>query len=186
VITQDDMPGEIRAGEPWTVGFTVLQHGETPVHKLDDGYGGVMVEPTLVATNPDTGERVEMVATPTKEVGHFTLEVTFPSEGAWEWTIYPAPLMGETVFEPLTVLPAAAVVAPAQPVVKPVVVEEPVEAAAPPAPAVSNAPAAPTTVDSGFPTSAALRWGALIVALVAAALFVIQSRRRSQPAGVES
>ena len=188
VITLDDMPGEIRAGEPWTVGFTVLQHGQTPVHRLNDGYGdGTPIEPTLIATNPDTGERVEATAEPTKEVGHFTLEVTFPSEGAWEWTIEPAPLAGETQFEPLTVLPAAvAPVEPAaqvEPVVKSLVVEEPAEAVAPTAP--DAAPAA-STVDGGFPTSAALRWGALIVALVAAALFLIQSRRRSRPAGVES
>ena len=167
LITLDDMPGEIRAGEPWTAGFTVLQHGQTPVHKLDDGYGGVMIEPMLIATNPATGERVQATATPTKEIGHFTLEVTFPSEGAWEWTIEPAPL------EPLTVLPGA-IVAPVAPeartesVVKSLMVE------------------APPAVESGFPTSAALRWGALAVALLAVALFVVQTRRQARAASVES
>lgn len=186
VITLDDMPGEIRAGEPWTAGFTVLQHGQTPVHDL--GADGGPIVPTLMATNPATGERVEAVATPTEEVGHFVVEVTFPSEGAWEWTIYPAPLMGETVFEPLNVLPAAAVVAPAAPVVEPVVVNEPVEAAAPAAADTSTTVDTSTAAvaDSGSPTSVALRWGALIVGLVAVVLFAIQSRRRAQPVGAES
>ncbi len=174
LITLDDMPGEIRAGEPWTVGFTVLQHGRTPVHRLDDGYGGVMIEPTLIAANSDTGERVQVTATPTSEVGHFTLQVTFPSEGAWEWTIEPAPLAGETQFEPLTVLPAA-IVAPlapearTEPVVKSPVVEEPPAAVAP-------------AMESSFPTSAALWWGALAVALAAVALFAVHNRRQARAA----
>jgi hypothetical protein len=104
VITLDAPPGEIRAGQPWTVGFTVLQHGVTPVHGFADG---TPVEPLLVARNLDAGRRVEVVGTPTEEVGHFTAEVTFPVEGEWTWTILPNPLAGDTAFEPLTVLPAA-------------------------------------------------------------------------------
>ena len=82
--------------------FTVLQHGKTPIH----GFDGTPLSPTLVATNPATGEQVEVAATPLEEVGRYTLEVTFPSSGAWEWTIEPRPFIGETVFAPLNVLPA--------------------------------------------------------------------------------
>lgn len=155
VITLDNAPGDIHAGEPWTIGFTVLQHGQTPVHTV---FEGQPVEPTLIARNPDTGERVSAVGTPTEETGHFTLEVTFPSEGEWTWTIEPAPLLGETQFEPLTVLPAAA----------------PVEA-----PAVAEG--APVAA-SGMAMSTLLRWAALVVAAVAVVLFAVQSRRRAQPA----
>ncbi len=101
-VTLDEPPGEIRAGEPWAVGLTVWQHGVTPVHNLGED---VPIEPALVATNAATGERVTAVAVPAEEVGSFRLEVTFPSEGEWEWTIHPAPLAGETQFKPLTVLP---------------------------------------------------------------------------------
>lgn len=106
-ITIDEMPGQLRAGEPWSIDFTVLQHGQTPVHDLGPN---IPVEPTFVATNAATGEEVVAVARPDKEVGRFTLEVTLPSEGEWAWTIYPAPLAGEVQYEPLTVLPAAPVV----------------------------------------------------------------------------
>ena len=160
VITLDDPPGEIHAGQPWTIGFTVLQHGQTPVHTV---FGGQPVEPTLIATNKATGERVSAVGTPAKETGHFLLEVTFPSEGEWSWTIEPVPLLGETQFEPLTVLPAVAV-AP---------VKQPVEAGA------SLSPAA-TAADGGLALSSFLRWGALLVALAAVALVVAQNRR-AQP-----
>ena len=186
VITLDDVPAAPRAGEPWAIGFTVLQHGQTPVHKLDDGYNGAMIEPTFVATNTATGERIEAVATPTEEVGHFTLEVTFPSEGEWQWTIFPAPLAGETQFEPLQVLPAVAaapVSAPAKVEPAPVAPAEP--AAVEPSATVASAPQVPAVADAS-PLAAPLRWGAVAVAVVALALFVVQSRRRAQPAGVES
>ncbi len=177
VITLDDMPGEIHAGEPWVVGFTVLQHGETPIHKFEDG---TPIEPTLVATNAATGRRIEAVATPTKEVGHFTLEVTFPSEGEWEWTIFPAPLAGETQYEPLNVLPATAAVAPIR------AADAQAGAVVAPAAAPAAEPAPVATIESSPSTLAVLRWGALVIALLAAALFVVQTRRRTQPAGVES
>lgn len=103
-ITLDEPPGEIRAGEPWVAGLTVLRHGVTPIHNLGEG---MPVEPTFVATNKATGERVEAVARPDKELGRFMLEVTFPSNGEWEWVIYPAPLAGDETRRSLTVLPAA-------------------------------------------------------------------------------
>lgn len=166
VVTLDDAPGEIHAGQPWTVGFTVLQHGQTPVHTAFD----VPVEPVLIAIQKGTGERVQATATPTKEVGHFTLEVTFPSEGEWSWTIEPSPLAGDTKFEPLNVLPA--------------VVAAPVKQLPQAQPgAASPSPAGAT----GFPFNVALRWAALLVALAAVGLFVVQLRRRAEPpAGVET
>lgn len=151
VITLDGPPGEIRAGEPWTVGFTVLQHGATPVHRLD---ATTPIEPLLVARNPAAGRRVEVLAMPGEEVGHFTAEVTFPVEGEWTWTILPNPLAGETAFEPLTVLPAAAPQTTAN-------------AAAQPAAALGLSPAD------------GLRWGAVAVAGLAVVLALLQLRKRT-------
>lgn len=151
VITLDAPPGEIRAGEPWTVGFTVLQHGATPVHRLD---ATTPIEPLLVARNPAAGRRVEVLAMPGEEVGHFTAEVTFPVEGEWTWTILPNPLAGETAFEPLTVLPVAAPQTTAN-------------AAAQPAAALGLSPAD------------GLRWGAVAVAGLAVVLALLQLRKRT-------
>ena len=154
VVTLDAPPGEIRAGEPWTVGFTVLQHGQTPVHGFADG---TPVEPLLVARNLDAGRRVEVIGTPTEEVGHFTAEVTFPVEGEWTWTILPNPLAGDTAFEPLTVLPAAPQLSGA--------------ADAQPSAALAAAPE--------MPAAAGLRWAAVGVAGLAALVALFQARRRA-------
>lgn len=167
VVTLDKAPGEIHAGQPLTISFMVLQHGRTPVHDLGPDSP---IEPLLVAENPATGQRVEIEAQPTEQLGQFVAEVTFPSEGAWTWTIFPNPLAGETLFEPLTVLPALA----AAPAVQP--------AAANPQPAQSTGIAA----GDGGAMAAGLRWAALAVVAVAALLFVVQSRRRTTPARVES
>ena len=153
VITLDGPPGEIRAGEPWTVGFTVLQHGATPVHRLD---ATTPIEPLLVARNPAAGRRVEVLATPGEEVGHFTAEVTFPVEGEWTWTILPNPLAGETAFEPLNVLPAAA------PQTTGVAESSTALAAAP-----------------GLPVADGLRWGAVGVAGLAVVVALLQARKRA-------
>lgn len=101
-VTLDDLPAEVHAGEPFTIGFTVLQHGVTPVHDLGPDYP---VEPLIVANSIPAGERVEFEATPTKKPGHFQAEITLPSEGNWAWSITPQPF-GEQVLEPISVLPA--------------------------------------------------------------------------------
>ncbi len=156
VVTLDAPPGEIRAGQPWTVGFTVLQHGQTPVHGFEDG---TPVEPLLVARNLDAGRRVEVLATPGEEVGHFTAEVTFPVEGEWTWTILPNPLAGETAFEPLTVLPAIA--------------PQATGAVANAQPSAALAAAPELTVTDG------LRWAAVGVAGLAVLVALFQVRRRA-------
>ena len=103
-IILDDMPGEIHAGESMEVGFMVYQHGKTPVHFL--GEVDVAIEPVMTATNMETGETVEFTAVPDKgQVGHFYAQVTFPTEGEWQWQIEPLPLIGATELAPLTILP---------------------------------------------------------------------------------
>ena len=154
VVTLDAPPGEIRAGQPWTVGFTVLQHGRTPVHGFEDG---TPVEPLLVARNLDAGRRVEVMATPTEEVGHFTAQVTFPVEGEWTWTILPNPLAGDAAFEPLTVLPAVA----------------------PPMSGAANAQPSAALAAPGTPVADGLRWAAVGVAGLAAVAALLQARKRA-------
>ena len=77
VITLDELPTGIVAGEPFTVGFTVLQHGRTPMTGL---------YPTITA-NLDKETEFVMDAAPEGKPGHYTATLTFPKEGEWRWSI---------------------------------------------------------------------------------------------------
>jgi cytochrome c2 len=77
VITLDKLPTGVVAGEPVTVGFTVLQHGRTPMTGL---------YPTIRATlYKDTEFTVN--AKPEGEPGHYVATLNFPQEGEWRWFI---------------------------------------------------------------------------------------------------
>jgi mono/diheme cytochrome c family protein len=77
VITLDDLPTDVLAGEPLTIGFTVRQHGITPMSGID---------PTVTATLLK-GDRFVVNAEPDDKPGHYTATLTFPKEGNWEWSI---------------------------------------------------------------------------------------------------
>ncbi len=76
VITLDELPTDVVAGEPLTVGFTVLQHGKTPMTDLD---------PTVTARSGD--EKIAVFAEAEGKPGHYVATLTFPEEGNWEWSI---------------------------------------------------------------------------------------------------
>jgi hypothetical protein len=71
-----DDPGA--PNQPVTLGFTLLQHGVTPVD-----WGSTQ----LVLTNADTGEEIIATATPDGATGHWTAEVTLPSAGSWTYQV---------------------------------------------------------------------------------------------------
>ena len=77
VITLDELPTEVVAGEPITIGFTVLQHGITPMTDL---------EPTVTA-RLSGGKPLTFFATPEGKPGYYTATLTFPEAGNWEWSI---------------------------------------------------------------------------------------------------
>ena len=77
VITLDELPTGVVAGEPLTIGFTVLQHGKTPMDGL---------VPTITATLSKS-ESFVVYAEPDGEPGHYVATLTFPVEGNWNWTI---------------------------------------------------------------------------------------------------
>ena len=76
VISLDELPANVVAGEPLTVGFTVLQHGHTPMEGLT---------PTVTAFHKDT--RFIAEAEPSGKPGHYMATLTFPREGEWIWSI---------------------------------------------------------------------------------------------------
>lgn len=97
VITLDELPSGVVAGQPITVGFTVRQHGRTPMTDL---------YPTITANlNKETEFVVN--ATPEGKPGHYTASLLFPREGQWRWSIQaftmdqPMPML--TVATPLGV-----------------------------------------------------------------------------------
>jgi plastocyanin len=75
-------PDEIVSGEPVTFEVVVKGHGisETDADEL-----------TITATNPETGETIEATATKGDQMGHYTVELTFPSDGEWSLQGTPAP-----------------------------------------------------------------------------------------------
>ena len=77
VITLDELPSNLVAGKPFTIGFTVLQHGRTPMTDL---------YPKITATLNKEQELV-MDAKPEGKPGHYVAAVTLPKEGEWQWSV---------------------------------------------------------------------------------------------------
>ena len=73
----DTLPSGVMAGQPITIGFTVLQHGKTPMADL---------YPTITATLSSVDTFV-VKAKPEGKVGHYTAILTFPKAGNWSWSI---------------------------------------------------------------------------------------------------
>jgi hypothetical protein len=73
-----EMPSGLVAGEPWHVELIVKQHGVTPMAD---------VTPSVEITN-DAGAVHTFAARPTKNVGHYVAEVTFPAAGEWKTRLY--------------------------------------------------------------------------------------------------
>jgi len=77
-VKLDAVPTDVVAGQGFTVGFTVLQHGERPLADL---------QPYITVTNAETGERLRFDATAQGEAGHYAARVTLTDEGTWDWAI---------------------------------------------------------------------------------------------------
>jgi len=71
-------PDGLRAGQPWKVELTILQHGRTPLTDL---------RPEVVTVDPD-GNRTTFRARPTSRDGHYAATVRFPKAGQWTYYVY--------------------------------------------------------------------------------------------------
>ncbi len=67
------------AGGTWEPKLMIRQHGKTPL----DG-----VDPAVIITNRDTGEKKRFAATPTGKPGEYQAKVVFPSSGEWAIAVY--------------------------------------------------------------------------------------------------
>lgn len=116
VTTLDTLPPDIGAGQTYTIGWTIRQHGVTPVDV--ERLGGTT---EIVATSPDGSRTVSFAGLREGEIGHYVAKVTFPSEGTWTWKVTQGPFqaqpLGTVVVSPASSLagnvPAAAQGAPA-------------------------------------------------------------------------
>jgi hypothetical protein len=77
VITLDELPTDVIAGEPLTIGFTVRQHGVTLLSGL---------YPTITAALSNE-DRFIVEAESDGKPGHYTATLTFPKDGDWQWSI---------------------------------------------------------------------------------------------------
>ncbi|HEX6288561.1 MAG TPA: hypothetical protein VFZ66_05185 [Herpetosiphonaceae bacterium] len=92
VVTLDSLPSDMQAGKALSLGFMVRQHGVTPIDT--NPFGTEALQPLLMARNTTTGETLEATARKEGPVGHFVVDVTFPSAGSWEIEIIPPPFEG--------------------------------------------------------------------------------------------
>ncbi|HLF29112.1 MAG TPA: hypothetical protein VJG32_22520 [Anaerolineae bacterium] len=103
-------PPDIGAGEPFTVGFTVIS--------AHDGSPESGLEPTITTTNPNTKEKITVTARREGAAGHYVATLTLPAEGEWNWEIQPFGRYGEnypaSVMTPISVRAGAVQSAPAE------------------------------------------------------------------------
>src|SRR5215212_2587461 len=71
-------PDGLRAGQPWKVELTILQHGRTPLSAL---------RPEIVTRDAD-GNRTTYAARPTGKSGRYAATVRFPRAGQWTYFVY--------------------------------------------------------------------------------------------------
>jgi hypothetical protein len=72
------MPSGLVAGEPWRVELIVKQHGIRPMENVTP----------KVEISSGAGDVRTFRARPTKKVGHYVAEVTFPTAGEWKARLY--------------------------------------------------------------------------------------------------
>jgi len=87
VTTVDSLPAQFEAGTTHTIDYTVLAHGKTPV----DAGDSIVTFQDADKNKPLTFEAIN------HGDGTYTVEVTLPSEGSWEWEVshgYGAQTMG--------------------------------------------------------------------------------------------
>jgi hypothetical protein len=83
-------------GRPIEVGFTVLQHGQTPID---------WEAPTVHFRDVVSGATMDASAKPSGQTGHYVATVTIMAAGFWEWTVE----LRDLVTDPLPSSPVLAV-----------------------------------------------------------------------------
>jgi len=78
VATLDRDPDRFEAGRTYSIGYTIRQHGVTPIS----------VDRTEIRiTGSDSGQRLAFPGVPEGPLGHYVAKVTIPAAGSWIWEI---------------------------------------------------------------------------------------------------
>jgi hypothetical protein len=77
-VTLDVYPTNVVAGESFQIGFTILQHGVTPVRGIT---------PIISGTLTGAKESISVMAVEEGEPGHYVADLNFPKAGEWSWKI---------------------------------------------------------------------------------------------------
>jgi hypothetical protein len=99
VTTLDALPeGGFQAGQTYRLGYTIRQHGQTPVNGA---------KTAITITPASQGTRHVFPGVADGQPGHYVAEVTFPSEGVWDWQVSQEPYAMQSLGT-VTVTPAPA------------------------------------------------------------------------------
>jgi len=85
VTTLDPLPA-MRPGATVDIGFTVRQHGVTPVDLRS-----FSADPVGIAVVDDAGERAVFDAAASGAVGHYVARVDLPPAGSYRWEVLQGP-----------------------------------------------------------------------------------------------
>lgn len=109
VTTLDQLPPDFRAAQSYAIGWTIRQHGVTPVNVEEMG-GTTEIQ----ITAPDGAKTLKYRGTQSGAVGHYTANVIFPYQGSWTWQVTQGPFQPQGLGTIVVLAPAGAD-APAQP-----------------------------------------------------------------------
>jgi len=102
ITTFDQLPPEFVAGQTYRLGYTIRQHGATPIR----------VDRTEIVADPAAGgAALSFVGVPEGPLGHYSAEVTFPA-GTYSWRVTQQPFQAQDLG---SLVVAGAAVAPAAP-----------------------------------------------------------------------
>ena len=156
VTTFDDLPGQFVAGQSYALGYTIRQHGVSPIKVESTG---------IYLLNGSGGTVASFPGAANGALGHYVATVRFPAAGTFTWFVTQEPF-GEQQLGPITIVAGAGQAQPAVPAV--------------PAP-VQPAAAAPAVTSQGA-NDLGMRLGLAVASLAATILFLWQLtryRRRS-------
>jgi hypothetical protein len=77
VTTFDDMPGQIVSGKEYALGYTIRQHGATPVN----------VAKTEIVAVAVSGRTLSFPGRSDGALGHYVASVFFPAGGTYTWQV---------------------------------------------------------------------------------------------------
>ena len=77
----DEVPAEFQAGLTYDLQYSILQHGETPV---DVGDSQVLIVDSA-------GSITAFDAVPLGQPGRYSVSITFPASGSWDWEVTMGP-----------------------------------------------------------------------------------------------